>query len=221
MPVGESGSARGDVISVTVSARDPRPYLIALVGHRFAYEVALDDSDRPAISDLRLAALGAGEPITKADLYTAANVLDRLALIAAKRRDAVEIDRQMEQGLRAGLEAALGDELDKRGIDLGDIKVTSWTAPGPVVIPAAKRKRGRGRPSRPLEFYKRVALAADQAEADPDMRSTAKGVQLRAADWPDVEGTPPLSTVERWIKQARKYGFYQGPRADQTEGENR
>lgn len=95
-------------------------------------------------------------------------------------------------------------------IERGSGAPHSYEAPGSVLVPAVKR--GRGRPAKPIEFYRRVADAARDAEADPDRRSIARSVQARAAQWPDIDGTPPLTTVERWLKQARKHGLYQGPR---------
>lgn len=215
MAPGESGSARGDVVSVEVRHDSARPYRITLAGHRFAYDVALlPGSDPPTLADLRLVALGAATPVDKRDLQTAGNVLDRLAWIAAKRarRGDAESDRAATERVREALVAKFGDELAERGLDADSVTLNSYEAPGPVLIPAPPKRR-RGRPARSTEFYRRVADAALDAKADPDIRNIAKGVQARAAGWPEVDGTPPLSTVERWLKVARKLGEYQGPRA--------
>ena len=80
--------------------------------------------------------------------------------------------------------------------------VRSWCAPS---------SENKVRPAKPIEFYRRVADAARDAEADPYRRSIARGVQARAAQWRDIDGTPSLTTVERWLKQARKHGLYRGP----------
>lgn len=195
------------MVSVVAQHDSPQPYRITLAGHRFAYDVALlDGSDPPALSDLRLVALNPATAIEKRDLITASNYADRLAAIAAKfaRRDILTHDRATTERLRAGLAAAFG-------IECRDVIVHSYEAPGPVLVPAVRR--GRGRPVKSIEFYRRVAEAAREAAADPDRRSIARGVQSRAALWTDVGGTPPLSTVERWLKRARKLDLYQGPRA--------
>jgi hypothetical protein len=206
LPADELGSAHGDVVDVVAHHDSSRPYRVTLAGHRFAYDVALlDGSDPPALSDLRLVALDPAAPIEQRDLMAAGNVVTRLALIAARfaRRDVLTHDRAATERMRAGLAAF--------GVDAGGVTLHSYEATGPVLVPAVKRRRGR--PAKSIEFYRRVADAARDAAADPDRRSITRGVQLRAAQWPDIDGTPPQTTVERWLKQARKLGLYRGPRA--------
>jgi hypothetical protein len=194
-------------VSFEAQHDSPQPYRITLAGHRFAYDVALlNGSDPPALSDLRLVALDPAAPIEQRDLMAAGNVVTRLALIAARfaRRDVLAYDRAATDRLRAGLAAF--------GVDSSEVTLHSYETPGPVIVPAVKRRRGR--PGKSTEFYHRVAEAAREAAADPYRRSIAGGVQERAAHWPELNGdVPPLSTVERWLKRARKLGFYQGPRA--------
>ena len=136
----------------------------------------------------------------------AGNVVARLAAIAAKhaRRDDPAHNRAIAERMREGLTARFGVDTD--------VTVTSYEAPGPLLVPAPA-KRSRGRPAKSIEFYRRVADAAHDAAADPDRRSITRGVQARAAQWPDIDGIPSLTTVEKWLKQARKYGVYRGPRA--------
>jgi hypothetical protein len=214
LPVGKSGSARGDVAYVEVQHDSPQPYRIVLHGHRFAYGVALvEDSDPPALADLRLIAVEPNTPVEKNDVLAVANILPRLAAIAAKRgkTDDVAFDRATTEQMRA----AMG----KFGVDTSGITVHSWTAPGPVIVPKPA-KRGRGRPPKSTEFYSRVAQEARAAEADPDRLSIAGGVQQRMAQWPEYNGDkPPLSSVERWIKQARKLKLYRGPRDKNTDAD--
>jgi len=222
MPADELGSARGDVVLVEVRHDSGRPYRITLAGHRFAYDVALlPGSDPPALVDLRLAALDADTPIQKSDLMAAGNIVARLAAIAAKhaRRDEPAYNRAIAERMREGLMAQFGVDTD--------VSVTSYEAPGPLLFPAPA-KRSRGRPAKSIEFYRRVAAAAYDAVDDPERRSIVRGVQERAAQWPEINGTPKPTTVERWLKQARKLGLYQGPRTQtasaptkQTDQENR
>jgi hypothetical protein len=60
-------------------------------------------------------------------------------------------------------------------IERGSGAPHSYEAPGSVLVPVVKR--GRGRPAKPIEFYRRVAGAARDAEADLDRSSIARGVQ--------------------------------------------
>ncbi|MCH9730562.1 MAG: hypothetical protein K0U84_12965 [Actinomycetia bacterium] len=207
MPSDSSGSARGDLVSIEAQHDSPQPYRIVLVGHRFAYELdLLAGSDPPALSDLRLAALDANTPIEKSDLMAVANCHARLAAIAAQfaRRDVLTHDHAATERMRAGLSAF--------GVDADGVTLHSRESPGPVLVPAPKR--GRGRPGKSTEFYRRVADAARDAAADPSRRNIAVGVQKRAAHWPECSGVePPKSTVERWLKRARKLGLYRGPKA--------
>ncbi|MGO9928591.1 MAG: hypothetical protein ACLPLP_21375 [Mycobacterium sp.] len=208
MPTDEPGSVRGDLVDVEVPHDSSRPYRITLVGHRFAYDVALlDGSDPPALADLRLVALDAATAVEKGDLLTAGNVVDRLARIAARqaRRGTADYNRAATERMRAGL-------VEKFGIDTNDLVVHSYEAPGPVLVPAQPKRR-RGRPPLSTEFYKRVADAARDAAADPGVRSVWRGVQARAAQWPEIEGIPSRSRVERWLKVARKDFGYRGQRA--------
>ncbi|MBY6675317.1 hypothetical protein HQ314_00105 [Rhodococcus sp. BP-332] len=204
-------SARGDVVSVTVQPDSDRPYLIALAGHRFSYEVAITPNrDRAALGDLRLVANDHGTAIATADLM--AVPVDRLARIAAKhaRRDDGEHDRAAADRLSAALAERFGLDPDQAAVS-----VSSHETPGPVMVPGSKPK-GRGRPAKSASFYARVADAARAAATDPERRSIARGVQARAATWPEYDTPPPLSTVERWLKQARALGLYTGPRSRPT-----
>ncbi|MDV7174224.1 hypothetical protein R4144_12730 [Gordonia amicalis] len=215
MPPDELGSVRGDVVSVETQPDSPRPYRVTLAEHRFAYDVALlDGSDPPALSDLRLAAIEPGTPVETRDLMAAP--VDRLARIAAKhdRRDDAGHDRAAADRMRA----ALAERFD---LDPAvDLALSSREAPGALLVPEPPKRRGR--PPKSAAFYARVADAARDAGTDPERRSIARGVQARAASWPECDGPPPLSTVERWLKQARKLGLYAGPRAttDPTTEEN-
>lgn len=204
-------SVSGDVARIDIGDDDSeRPYRITLVGHRFCYEVALiDGSDPPALSDIRLVAVTPGTPVERRDLVTAGNVVDRLAAIAAGKADEPHLNRRIAEDMRV-------DFAERFGVDAGDITVRSWNAPGPVLIPAPP-KRGRGRPAKTTEFYRRVANAAYDAEADP-MRTLTAGVAERIARWPESNGKlPPEGTVNDWLRKARKLGLYQGKRARSTE----
>ena len=208
MPPDELGSVRGDVVSVETQPDSPRPYRVTLAEHRFAYDVALlDGSDPPELADLRLAAIEPGTPVETRDLMAAP--VDRLARIAAKhdRRDGTAHDRAAADRMRAALAERFG--LDPADVDL---TLSSREAPDALLVPAPPKRR-RGRPPKSAAFYARVAAAARDAGTDPERRSIARRVQARAASWPECDGPPPLSTVERWLKQARKLGLYAGPRA--------
>jgi hypothetical protein len=146
---------------------------------------------------------------------TAGNYVDRLAAIAANfaRRDVLEQDCVATERVRAGLAARFSEELSDRGVDVDDVTLHSVEAPGPLLVPAVKRGRGRP-PVRSTDFYRRVAEAAREAAADPKIRAIWRGVADRAAPWPECGGRPPAqSTVEGWLKEARRLKFYKGPRA--------
>jgi hypothetical protein len=187
-----------------------RPVRIWLWGHAIAYDVAWTEGPTgPELTDLRLVPLIPSRSIGKRDMMRINP--ERLAR-AASSAGQTDKQRFVDDTTRA-LRAEFGDDVEIRSVD----------GPGRTSAPKGIQgpKRSPGRPARTHEFYVRVAQVANEAQAQGDSRiGIWRYVQECARHWPDVNPDIKQSTVEKWLREARKLTdprtgepLYSGPRS--------